>query len=150
MHALIPGAGRGTPLGEHAETQPKGLAEIAGRPLLAHVFETAVDAGADELVVVIGYEGAQIVDHFGDSFAGIPITYVHQRARLGLGHAMLQAGPHIDGRFLLLNGDNVFAGVLRQRSPRSTRRVSIVCLPLSRCRKRRRRRQAFSNFMTVV
>ena len=40
----------------------------------------------------------------------MPITYVHQRERLGLGHAVLQAEPHIDGSFLLLNGDNVFAG----------------------------------------
>ncbi|OYR55811.1 sugar phosphate nucleotidyltransferase [Halorubrum halodurans] len=109
MHALIPAAGRGTRLGECTETQPKGLVEVAGQPLLAHVFETAIDAGADELVVVIGYEGAQIVDHFGDAFAGVPITYVHQRERLGLGHAVLQAEPHIDGSFLLLNGD-VFAG----------------------------------------
>lgn len=110
MYALIPAAGRGTRLGERTETRPKGLVEIAGRPLLAHVFETAVDAGADELVVVIGYEGAQIVAHFGDSFSEVPITYVHQRERLGLGHAVLQAEPHIDGSFLLLNGDNVFAG----------------------------------------
>jgi dTDP-glucose pyrophosphorylase len=110
MQALIPAAGRGTRLGEHTETRPKGLVAIAGRPLLAHVFETAVDAGADELVVVIGYEGAQIIDHFGDSFAEVPITYVHQRERLGLGHAVRQAEPHIDGPFLVLNGDNVFAG----------------------------------------
>ena len=110
MHALIPAAGRGTRLGEHTETRPKGLVEIAGQPLLAHVFETAVEAGAEKLVVVIGYEGAQIVDHFGDAFAGVPITYVHQRERLGLGHAVLQAEPHIDEAFLLLNGDNVFAG----------------------------------------
>ena len=110
MDVLIPAAGRGTRLGERTETQPKGLVEIAGQPLLAHVFETAIDAGADKLVVVIGYEGAQIVDHFGDAFAGVPITYVHQRERLGLGHAVLQSEPHIDGSFPLLNGDKVFAG----------------------------------------
>ena len=110
MDALIPAAGSGTRLGERTETQPKGLVEVAGQPLLAHIFETAIDAGAEKLVVVIGYEGAQIVDHFGDSFAGVPVTYVHQRERLGLGHAVLQAEPHIDGPFLLLNGDNVFAG----------------------------------------
>ena len=110
MDALIPAAGRGTRLGKRTETRPKGLVKIAGQPLLAHVFETAVEAGAKELVVVIGYEGAQIVDHFGDAFAGVPITYVHQRERLGLGHAVRQAEPHIDGSFLLVNGDNVFAG----------------------------------------
>jgi glucose-1-phosphate thymidylyltransferase len=114
MQALIPAAGRGTRLGEHTEMQPKGLVEIAGRPLLAHVFETAVEAGADELIVVIGYEGAQIIDQFGDSFSGVPITYVHQREQLGLGHAVRQAEPYINGSMLLLNGDNVFAGSVSQ------------------------------------
>ena len=58
MDALIPAGGRGTRLGERTEPQPKGLVEIAGQPLLAHVFETAVKAGAEKLVVVNGYEGA--------------------------------------------------------------------------------------------
>ncbi|WP_245779339.1 sugar phosphate nucleotidyltransferase [Halorubrum sodomense] len=51
-----------------------------------------------------------MVDRFGDAFEGVPITYAHQRERLGLGHAVLQAEPHVDGTFLLVNGDNVFAG----------------------------------------
>ncbi|MFD1597530.1 sugar phosphate nucleotidyltransferase [Halobellus rarus] len=109
MDAVIPAAGPGSRLGELTADRPKGLVDVAGRPLLAHVFETAVDAGADELVVIVGYEAAQIVDRFGDAFEGVPITYVHQRERLGLGHAVLQAEPYVDGTFLLLNGDNVFA-----------------------------------------
>ncbi|OYR83514.1 sugar nucleotidyltransferase [Halorubrum ezzemoulense] len=110
MDAVIPAAGRGSRLGELTADRPKGLVDVAGRPLLAHVFETAVDAGADELVVIVGYEAAQIVDRFGDAFEGVPVTYVHQRERLGLGHAVLQAEPHVDGTFLLVNGDNVFVG----------------------------------------
>jgi glucose-1-phosphate thymidylyltransferase len=110
MDAVIPAAGRGSRLDDLADDRPKGLVEVAGRPLLAHVFETAVEAGATELVVIVGYEAAQIVDRFGDAFEGVPITYVHQRERLGLGHAVLQAEPHVDGPFLLVNGDNVFAG----------------------------------------
>lgn len=113
MDAVIPAAGRGTRLGELTDEQPKGLVDVAGRPLLAHVFETAVEAGADELVVIIGYEAARIVERFGDSFEGVPITYVHQREQLGLGHAVLRAEPHVDGDFLLVNGDNVFATSVR-------------------------------------
>jgi nucleoside-diphosphate-sugar epimerase len=56
----------------------------------------AVDAGADKLVVIVGYEAGQIVDRFGDAFAGVPITYVHQCERLGLRHAVLQAEPHAE------------------------------------------------------
>ncbi len=108
MQTLVPAAGRGSRLGSLTDDRPKGLVDVAGRPLLAHVFDAAVDAGATELVVVVGYEAGQIIDRFGDAYEGVPITYAHQRERLGLAHAVLQAEPHIDGPFLLLNGDNVF------------------------------------------
>ena len=113
MEAVIPAAGRGSRLGALTDAQPKGLVEVAGQPLLASVFDRAVEAGADELVVVIGYEGAQIVDQFGDSFHETPITYVHQRERRGLAHAVLHAEPHVAGAFLVVNGDNVFAELLQ-------------------------------------
>ncbi|MGQ3330772.1 nucleotidyltransferase family protein [Halorubrum sp. FL23] len=108
MQAVIPAAGRGSRLGALTDDRPKGLVEVAGQPLLAYVFDRAIEAGADKLVVVIGYEGAQIVDHFGETFGDTPITYVHQRERLGLAHAVLQAEPHVDGAFLVVNGDNLF------------------------------------------
>jgi dTDP-glucose pyrophosphorylase len=101
-----------------------------GRPLLAHVFERAVNAGGDELVVIVGYETVQIVDRFGDAFAGVPITYVHQREQLGLGHAVLQTKRHVDGIFLLLNGDNVFTGsvapVVEEVSPEVAATTGVI------------------------
>jgi len=44
MDAVIPAAGRGSRLGELTDDQSKGLVDVAGRPLLAHAFETAVGA----------------------------------------------------------------------------------------------------------
>jgi glucose-1-phosphate thymidylyltransferase len=70
MDAVMPAAGRGSRLGELTADGPKGLVDVAGRPLLAHVFETAVEAGADELIVIVGYEAGWIVDQFGDAFRG--------------------------------------------------------------------------------
>ena len=89
------------------------MVEAAGRPLLTHVFETLLAADVAELVVVVGYEMDAIVSHYGDAFRGVPITYVHQRERRGLGHAVLRAEPHVDGQFVVLNGDNVFDGSIR-------------------------------------
>ena len=108
MQAVIPAAGRGSRLGELTDDRPKGLVDIAGQPLLTYVFDRAIEAGADELVVVVGYEGAQIIEYFGETFGDVPITYVHQRERLGLAHAVRQAESHVDGAFLVVNGDNVF------------------------------------------
>ncbi|WP_424014175.1 NTP transferase domain-containing protein [Halorubrum xinjiangense] len=74
MDAIIPAAGRGSRLGELTVNRPKGLVDVAGRPLLACAFETVVDAGADELIVIVGDEAPQILDRFGHAFEGIPIT----------------------------------------------------------------------------
>lgn len=113
MIGVVPAAGEGTRLRPLTDEQPKGLVTVAGEPLLAHVFETLRASGVEELVVVVGYEADAIRTHFGTAFEGVPITYVEQAEQLGLGHAVLQARPHVDDSFVLLNGDNVVAGDLR-------------------------------------
>jgi dTDP-glucose pyrophosphorylase len=107
MQALVPAAGEGTRLRPLTADRPKGLVEVAGRPLLAHVFETLAGLPIDEIVVVIGYEGAMIREHFGDSFDDLALTYVEQPERRGLAHAVDVAAPRLEGDFLLHNGDNV-------------------------------------------
>ena len=108
MQAVVLAAGEGTRLEPLTEDRPKGLVPVAGQPLLDHCFSSLAALGIDEFVVVVGYHAEAIIDRYGDAFETIPITYVHQRERLGLAHALLQAEPHIDGDFVLLNGDNVF------------------------------------------
>ena len=110
---VVPAAGRGTRLEPLTDDRPKGLVEVGGQPLLAHVFETLLASGVSEVVVVVGYRAGRIIERFGDAFGGLAITYVHQRERQGLGHAVLQAAPHVDGPFVVLNGDNVLTGDLR-------------------------------------
>lgn len=120
MKGIVPAAGRGTRLGALTDDTPKGLVEIAGRPLLTHVYETLIDSGIDELVTVVGYEGSQIIDYYGDTFSGVPITYAWQHDQLGLGHAVLQAEPYVEGQFVVLNGDNVFGGRIDRAINRAT------------------------------
>jgi len=108
VYGVVPAAGEGTRLRPLTDSRPKGLVPVGGKPLLTHVFDRLIEAGVDELLAVVGYEKAAIVEHYGDAFRGHPITYVHQRERRGLGHAVLQAAPHVDEPFVLLNGDNVF------------------------------------------
>jgi glucose-1-phosphate thymidylyltransferase len=107
MQALVPAAGEGTRLRPLTADRPKGLVEVDGRPLLAHVFQTLADLPVDEIVVVVGYKGEMIRDQFGDAFADISLTYVEQPERRGLAHAVELAAPELDGDFVLHNGDNV-------------------------------------------
>lgn len=84
MQAVVPAAGEGTRLRPLTAEQPKGLVEIAGRPILIHCFETLLGVNVSELITVIGYEGQQIVDRYDRACADVPITYVEQEEQLGL------------------------------------------------------------------
>lgn len=108
MYGVVPAAGVGTRLRPLTDETPKGLVEVAGRPLLTHVFDRLLETGVDHLVVVIGYELGAITDYYGDSYRGTPITYVHQRDRLGLGHAIARCESVVSRTFVVCNGDNVF------------------------------------------
>lgn len=110
MKAVVPAAGEGTRLRPLTADRPKGLVNVADKPLLEHVLEALPRKKTEEVIVIIGYRGGQIVEHFGDAYRNIPLTYVKQEQQLGLAHAIRQAAPHIDEPFLVLNGDNVFLG----------------------------------------
>ncbi len=107
MQAVIPAAGKGTRLRPLTETKPKALVEIAGRPLLSHIFDRLIDLPITEAVVIIGYRGDQVIEQFGTRYDDLPLTYVRQEEQLGLAHAIAQAESVVEGDFLVFNGDNI-------------------------------------------
>lgn len=108
MKAVILAAGIGRRLEPLTETRPKPMIPIANKPLLEHVVEAVVDAGIEEIVLVVGYKQERIQTYFGDGDKwSINVTYAFQEEQLGTGHAVLQAEPHIDSEFLVLNGDRI-------------------------------------------
>ena len=113
MKAVVLAAGEGTRLRPLTDEKPKGMVEVADRPILEYCFEQLADLGASELLVVVGYQKEAIISHFGDGFEGIPITYAHQREQRGLAHALLTVEEHIDDDFMLMLGDNIFRANLR-------------------------------------
>jgi glucose-1-phosphate thymidylyltransferase len=108
MKSVVLAAGEGTRLRPLTEDKPKGMVEIDGKPILTHCFEQLVELGAEELVVVVGYRKENIIEHYGDEFEGVPITYTHQREQKGLAHALLKVEEYIDDDFMLMLGDNIF------------------------------------------
>jgi glucose-1-phosphate thymidylyltransferase len=77
------------------------------RPILGRVFDSLIDAGIDDLHVVVGYQSDRVRNHFGPTYRNRTITYHTQETQLGSGHALLQATEAIDDDFLVLNGDEV-------------------------------------------
>lgn len=108
MKAVILAAGKGTRLRPLTEDKPKAMVEVNEIPIITHCFDQLADLGAEEFVVVVGYLKEHIIEHFGDSYEGIPITYAHQREQNGLAHALLTVEDYIDDEFMLLLGDNIF------------------------------------------
>jgi glucose-1-phosphate thymidylyltransferase len=106
MQAVVLAAGEGTRLRPLTADKPKALVDVDGRPLLSRGLEQLVEY-VDEFVLVVGYRKEAIIDHYGDSFRGVPVTYVHQREQLGLAHAVLAAEPFVDDDAIVFNGDNV-------------------------------------------
>jgi Nucleoside-diphosphate-sugar pyrophosphorylase involved in lipopolysaccharide biosynthesis/translation initiation factor 2B, gamma/epsilon subunits (eIF-2Bgamma/eIF-2Bepsilon) len=77
------------------------------RPILEHVLNALIDAGVDDIHLVVGYQANRVRSHFGPTYRDVPITYHTQGNQLGSGHALLQARDGPDGSFLLVNGDQI-------------------------------------------
>jgi bifunctional UDP-N-acetylglucosamine pyrophosphorylase/glucosamine-1-phosphate N-acetyltransferase len=83
---------------------PKVLHPLAGRPLLAHVLDTARSLGARRIFVVHGHGAEKVRGAFA---AAQDVEWVLQADQLGTGHAVQQAAPRLDahGDALILYGD---------------------------------------------
>ncbi|QDX79925.1 UDP-N-acetylglucosamine diphosphorylase/glucosamine-1-phosphate N-acetyltransferase [Denitratisoma sp. DHT3] len=82
---------------------PKVLHPIAGRPMLAHVLDTARSLGAASICVVHGHGGEAVPA----AMAAPDLRWALQSPQLGTGHAVLQALPRLDPSCptLVLYGD---------------------------------------------
>lgn len=110
MIGLVLAAGRGKRINEITRYQNKCMLMLDGRPLLDYHLESAVQAGVNRFVVVIGYLGDSIRQRFGHSYQGRPIEYIEQQEQHGLVHAITMASPLLDDDFLLMLGDEFFLG----------------------------------------
>ena len=106
---LIPAAGSGTRLGPFTNAIPKELLPVGEKAVIEHVVEAMKTAGIEEIAVVVSPHKHGISDYLGSGKRyGVNLTYVVQDERLGLANAVL-AGEHvIDGRFVVVLGDNFF------------------------------------------
>ena len=101
LEVVVLAAGAGTRM---RSRMPKVLHPLAGRPLLAHVLDTAFGLEPEQCHVVVGDAAREVKAHFqGES----RISWVLQEPRLGSAHAAAQALPAVadDATVLVLLGD---------------------------------------------
>ncbi|SAK86107.1 UDP-N-acetylglucosamine pyrophosphorylase [Caballeronia temeraria] len=100
MNIVILAAGMGKRM---RSALPKVLHSLAGKPLLAHVIDTARALSPTRLVVVVGH-GA---DKVREAVGAPDVQFALQDKQLGTGHAVQQALPLLDPSVptLVLYGD---------------------------------------------
>lgn len=100
MHrnAIILAAGKGTRM---KSEKNKVMHHLIDRPILGYGVDSLKEAGADRIVIVVGYQAQSIQDAFSE------MEFALQKEQLGTGHAVMQC-TMLDGQpglTLVMNGD---------------------------------------------
>lgn len=127
---VIPVAGLGSRFLPATKALPKELLPIVDKPIIHHIVKEAVDAGLETIVFITSRPKILIEDYFDPAdltshklaeahkahlieetielSKKIDIVSVRQHHPLGLGHAVLQAAPVVDGQsFAVVLGDDL-------------------------------------------
>lgn len=113
--------------------QPKVLHRLGGKLMVEYVVNTAEEAGAERIILVIGHQWEQAQD----SLKHLNVEFVIQRKQLGTGHAVLQTRKLLsdfEGDVLVLCGD---VPLLRSDT-------------LKRLIKEHREKKAFATVLTAI
>ncbi|HOJ77239.1 MAG TPA: bifunctional UDP-N-acetylglucosamine diphosphorylase/glucosamine-1-phosphate N-acetyltransferase GlmU [Bacillota bacterium] len=100
LASLVLAAGQGTRM---KSRHPKVLHHLLGKPMLKYVINAAQAAGAEPVIIVVGFEGQKVIDTIGTGH-----QYVWQKEQLGTGHAVMMAREKLAdmaGEVLVLYGD---------------------------------------------
>lgn len=68
MKAVILAGGMGTRISEEANTRPKPMIEVGGKPMLWHIMKIYSSYGIVEFVICCGYKGYVIKEYFANYF----------------------------------------------------------------------------------
>lgn len=125
--AVIPAAGLATRMFPATKAVQKGMLYIFDKPTLQYVIEEAVDAGIEEIILIVNENYKLIENHFKESIddriknsknvskddiktlekiLNCKITFIVQKEQKGLGHAILCAKDKVlDEDFSVILGD---------------------------------------------
>ena len=108
--AVILAAGRGTRMKDLTAERPKPMLPVQGRPLLAHIVESAEEAGIEEILLVVGYKAELVREYFETHRpARARLSYVVQEKPDGTGSATLLGKEFAGGERVLLTFGDILA-----------------------------------------
>jgi len=95
VKAILLAAGEGTRLRPITETRPKSMIPILCRPIIDWHIKALIEAGVEEIVVVVGYLKEQIVKHIESKEYRSRVKIVEQGELRGTGDAIVKASEKI-------------------------------------------------------
>ncbi|WP_439240565.1 bifunctional UDP-N-acetylglucosamine diphosphorylase/glucosamine-1-phosphate N-acetyltransferase GlmU [Lonepinella sp. BR2474] len=100
LSVVILAAGKGTRM---YSDLPKVLHNVAGKPMVKHVIDTAKQLNAEQIHLIYGHGADLLKQRLADE----PVNWVFQAEQLGTGHAMQQAAPFFkdNENIVMLYGD---------------------------------------------
>lgn len=103
MKAVLIAAGEGTRMRPLTYTTPKQLLRVRGKTLLEYVLEV-LPSQISEIIMIVGYKGADIKQFLGTEWRERPVQYVWQERPQGTAHAMALARDLLRDEKLFLAG----------------------------------------------
>lgn len=114
VDAVVLAGGLGTRIRTVLPDRPKVLAEVAGRPFLAHLLDHLVGQGLRRAILCTGYLGDQVESAFGQQHGVVELVYARESAPLGTGGALRGAASLLRAATcLVVNGDSLCAAPLQ-------------------------------------
>lgn len=108
MQAVILASGRGVRMGTLTESVPKPMLEINGMTLLEYKL-AALPEDVDEVIIVVGYLGSMIHNHFGGTYNDKRLFYVEQEKLNGTAGALWLCQDILKDSFIVLNADDIYS-----------------------------------------
>lgn len=109
MVGVVLAAGNGRRLAvELGIEQCKSLLSLEGKCLIDYSLENLYTFGVDMIYIVVGKYAEDIMRTVGESYNGIPVSYLIQKTPIGIINALRVAIPHTNDDIIVQLGDEVF------------------------------------------
>jgi mannose-1-phosphate guanylyltransferase len=106
MKAVILAGGLGTRLRPLTYSIPKPLVPLAGKPLIRRIID-GLPSSVDTVILAVSYMRDALEDYFRVEPCGRKVILVNESSPMGTGGALKNVAQHIDGTFIVQNGDCV-------------------------------------------
>ena len=131
MKAVILAAGHGMRMRPYTFSKPKHLLPVANKPVMEYLIDALKEIDVKNVQMVVGHLQGAIKEYFKDgSELMMNISYVEQKEKLGLAHAVSHSKEFVgNSPFILLLGDVLFTSGLAdllEKHDRSGAEASVV------------------------